>query len=94
MKARDVMTSPPITVTADARVSEIAALLIERRISAVPVVDGDGRIAGIVSEGDLLRRAENATERQRSPVAHPLGGTLDKFQPKPCAGDRQRRKPV
>ena len=65
MKARDVMTSPPITVTADARVSDIAALLIERRISAVPVVDGDGRIAGIVSEGDLLRRAESATERQR-----------------------------
>jgi CBS domain-containing protein len=60
------MTAPPITVTPDARVSDVAALLIERRISAVPVVDQNGRIVGIVSEGDLLRRAETGTERQRS----------------------------
>ena len=66
MKARDVMTAPPITVTPDARVSDVAALLLDRRISAVPVVDQNGRIVGIVSEGDLLRRAETGTERHRS----------------------------
>lgn len=66
MRAQDVMTSPPITVTPDTPVIDIAALLIDRRISAVPVVDEVGRAIGIVSEGDLLRRCEIGTERQRS----------------------------
>jgi CBS domain-containing protein len=66
MKAQDVMTSPPITVRPDTPVTEIAALLIERRISGVPVVDEAGRMIGIVSEGDLLRRCELGTDRQRS----------------------------
>jgi CBS domain-containing protein len=66
MKAQDVMTSPPITVRPDMPVAEIAALLIERRISAVPVVDASGRMIGIVSEGDLLRRCELGSDRQRS----------------------------
>nr|WP_205520827.1 CBS domain-containing protein [Propylenella binzhouense] len=59
------MTSPVISVGPDTPISEIAALLIERRISGVPVVDGGGRLVGIVSEGDLLRRAEIATEPRR-----------------------------
>jgi CBS domain-containing protein len=66
MKAQDVMTSPPITVRPDTPVTEIASLLIERRISGVPVVDAAGRMVGIVSEGDLLRRCELGTDRQRS----------------------------
>jgi CBS domain-containing protein len=66
MRAQDVMTSPPITVTPETPVLEIAALLVDRRISAVPVVDASGRAIGIVSEGDLLRRCEIGTERQRS----------------------------
>ncbi len=66
MKAQDVMTSPPITVTPDTPVIDVAALLIDRHISAVPVVDASGRAVGIVSEGDLLRRGEIGTERQRS----------------------------
>lgn len=65
MEARDVMTSPPITVTPGTPVSEIASLLIENRISAVPVLDEAGGILGIVSEGDLLRRAEAKTDRRR-----------------------------
>ena len=43
----------------------IAALLLERRISGVPVVDAEGRIVGIVTEGDLMRRPEMGTERHR-----------------------------
>ena len=65
MKARDVMTSPPITVTLDTAITDVAALLLERRISAVPVVDEHGRMVGIISEGDLLRRSESDTERRR-----------------------------
>ncbi len=64
MKARDIMTTKVATVGPDMPVSAIAALFLERRISAVPVIDDDRRILGIVSEGDLMRRGE--TERPRS----------------------------
>ena len=65
MLARDVMTSPPITVTQDTPVAKVATVLLENRISAVPVLDADGHMIGIVSEGDLLRRADAQTERRR-----------------------------
>lgn len=66
MKARDVMVAPVITVPPSASVKDAARLFLEHRISAVPVVDEQGRMVGIVSEGDLLRRAEIGTERRRS----------------------------
>jgi len=66
MRARDVMTTDVVSVGPEATVAEIAALLIERRISAVPVVDG-GKLIGIVSEGDLMRRPETDTEPGASP---------------------------
>ena len=66
MQAKDIMTSPVITVDPDMPVAEIATLLLERRISGVPVADADGRLVGIVSEGDLLRRVETNTERCQS----------------------------
>lgn len=66
MLARDVMTKHVVTVPPDASVPEIARLLLERRISAVPVVDADGRVLGIVSEGDLIRRPEVTGPRRRS----------------------------
>jgi CBS domain-containing protein len=63
MKASDIMTQPVITVTPDTPVADVAQLLLERHISAVPVVEGD-RAIGIVSEGDLIRRIESgSTER-------------------------------
>jgi CBS domain-containing protein len=66
MRAADVMTSEVITVGEDASVQEAAKLMAEHGISAVPVVDRAHRVVGIVSEGDLLHRAENGTERRRS----------------------------
>ena len=66
MHARDVMVSPVITVRSSATVKEVAELLLEKRISAAPVVDDQGKLVGIVSEGDLLHRAEAGTERHRS----------------------------
>ena len=58
MKARDVMVSPVITVSRPRRVKDVAKIFLERQISAVPVVDDHGKFVGIVSEGDLLHRAE------------------------------------
>jgi CBS domain-containing protein len=65
MQAKDVMTTRVVTVQPDARVEHIAALLLERRISGVPVVDADGRVVGIVTEGDLMRRPDLGTERHQ-----------------------------
>ena len=61
MKAKDIMTTPVITVAPDTPVLDIAGLLLERQISAVPVVE-DGRVVGLVSEGDLLHRREIGTD--------------------------------
>ena len=66
MRASDVMTTAVITVSPTTTVQEIAVLLLEHRISAVPVVDKKGAPVGIVSEGDLLFRMEAGTERHRS----------------------------
>lgn len=66
MRAADVMTSNVITVQPDTEVREIARVLLKHRISAVPVVDAGQRVLGIVSEGDLMRRAENDTDKRHS----------------------------
>ena len=66
MRAADVMTSEVITVGENASVQEAAKLMAEHGISAVPVVDRDNCVIGMVSEGDLLHRAEIGTERRRS----------------------------
>jgi CBS domain-containing protein len=60
----DVMTSDVITVDENATVQAAAQLMTEHRISALPVVDQNNRVIGMVSEGDLLHRAETGTERR------------------------------
>jgi CBS domain-containing protein len=64
MRAMDVMTTDVITVAPDMTVQGLATLLAERGISGAPVVDKDGRLVGIISEGDLLHRAEIGTARR------------------------------
>jgi CBS domain-containing protein len=59
MRAMDVMTTPVVTVTPDTTVQDLAKLLSEKGISGVPVVEGGDRLVGIVSEGDLLHRADS-----------------------------------
>jgi CBS domain-containing protein len=64
MKAADVMVTNVITVGPDARVQDVAHTLLSARISGVPVVGPEGELLGIVSEGDLMRRAEAGTGRR------------------------------
>ena len=66
MNAADVMVTNVITVGLDACLQDVAHLLLTNRISAVPIVDSDGKVVGIVSEGDLMRRAEAGTVRRRA----------------------------
>lgn len=55
MRARDIMTPNPVTVTSDVPVRVAAGMLRQHGITSMPVVDGDGRVIGMVSEVDLLR---------------------------------------
>ena len=66
MKARDVMVSHVITVGPELDVKAVANTLMANGISAVPVVAIDGSVVGIISEGDLMRRAVSGAERKRS----------------------------
>lgn len=61
MLVKEAMTTPAVTVGHDASLSEAIALLVDRKLSGLPVVDRRGRICGIISEGDLLRRMELGT---------------------------------
>src|SRR4051794_20693515 len=65
MKARDVMTTNVLTVSQDASVLEAVRLMLQRKISGLPVVDASGALVGIISEGDFLRRSELGTQRRR-----------------------------
>lgn len=65
MHAAEIMTRNVITATPKTEVREIVDMMIKNRISAVPVVEGD-RVIGMVSEGDLMRRVENKTDRRDS----------------------------
>jgi CBS domain-containing protein len=68
MNASDVMVSHVITVKPNAPLQEVARILLTNRISGAPVVDDSGKLVGIISEGDLLRRtAEGAWPKSWGP---------------------------
>lgn len=75
MHAKSVMSSPVITARPEATVTEIANTLLDNHISAVPIVAEDGKLEGIISEGDLIRRSEIGTGRRRSWWLNALAGT-------------------
>jgi CBS domain-containing protein len=66
MKAEDVMTRDVIAVAPDATVLQAARLMLQHHISGLPVVDKSGKLVGVLSEGDFLRRRETRTEHKRS----------------------------
>jgi CBS domain-containing protein len=66
MNVADVMTQKVISVTPDTTIAEAAGLLLQHRISGLPVLDPAGTVVGIVTEGDLLRRVETGTERRHA----------------------------
>jgi CBS domain-containing protein len=65
MKVGDIMTRNVISVRGDEAVLEAAGLMLQNRISGLPVVDAAGKLIGIVTEGDFLRRDEIGTQRRR-----------------------------
>ena len=65
MKAADVMTRDVRTVGPATPVAEAIRLMLDNKISGLPVLDDAGKLVGIITEGDLLRRSEMGTERHR-----------------------------
>src|SRR6516165_2504909 len=65
MIASDVMTRTVLSVRPDATIAEAIRLMLDNRISGLPVIDEAGRLVGMLTEGDLLRRGETGTERHR-----------------------------
>jgi len=56
MQVQDIMTKKVLTVRPETTVREVAEILVNHKISGVPVVEDDGRLVGIVSEGDLMSK--------------------------------------
>jgi CBS domain-containing protein len=69
MTVRDVMTRPVISVRPEWPLKDVARLLVEHRISGVPVVDSDGAVLGVVSEADFLLKGQGASAAHRRPLA-------------------------
>jgi CBS domain-containing protein len=65
LKASDVMTRDVLTVGPGSSVAQAIRLMLDNGVSGLPVLDHDGKVAGILTEGDLLRRSETGTERHR-----------------------------
>ena len=65
MRVKDVMTRDVVSVGANEPVVKAARLMLQNRISGLPVVDAEGELVGIVTEGDFLRRGELGTQRRR-----------------------------
>ena len=65
MRAHQIMTRSVVTVTPESSILDAANLMLQRHVSGLPVVDAAGKLVGIVSEGDFIRRSEIGTQRKR-----------------------------
>ncbi len=65
MKVRDIMTRKVLSIEPAASVLQAVHLMLQNKISGLPVVNADNNLVGVVTEGDFLRRSETATERKR-----------------------------
>jgi len=66
MQAQDIMTKNVISAAVDTTVEQITALMMKNHISAVPILDADGTVIGLISEGDLMRRVEGSGKAHKS----------------------------
>ena len=65
MRAHQIMTKRVITVAPDTTIVDAANTMLRQHISGLPVVNAAGKMVGIISEGDFIRRAEIGTQRRR-----------------------------
>ena len=65
MRAHQIMTRTVVTVAPETTIRDAADIMLRRHVSGLPVMDAAGKLVGIVSEGDFLRRSEIGTQRKR-----------------------------
>ena len=65
MRAHQIMSRPVVSVTPETTIVEAANIMLQKHVSGLPVVDATGKLVGIVSEGDFVRRSEIGTQRKR-----------------------------
>lgn len=66
MKAKDIMKTSVVSIRDDRTVEQAVTLMLENHISALPVLDSDNRLVGLISEGDLIRRLRDGGAERRS----------------------------
>ena len=74
MRVRELMTESVITIGPEAPIKDVARILVDNRISGVPVCDIEGDLLGVVSEGDILYKEHDPTEPH---LGGPLGWIVD-----------------
>jgi CBS domain-containing protein len=65
MRAHQIMTTQVVVISTDAPIVDAANIMLSKHISGLPVVDATGKLVGIISQGDFIRRAEIGTQRKR-----------------------------
>lgn len=75
MKVDQLMQKDVVTVAPDASLKDVAAALMEHRISGMPVCDEEGRVLGVISEGDILYKERGRIARPGGPLAWLVDGT-------------------
>ena len=75
MRAHQIMTRKVISVKPDTSIADAANIMLQQHISGLPVVSETGKLVGIISEGDFIRRAEIGTAAETRPVAEDSGWT-------------------
>jgi CBS domain-containing protein len=74
---RDVMSRPALTVHPETSLKDVVRLLVEHRISGLPVTDAEGRVVGVISEADLLQKEQGAANVSHRRLAWLLGETTE-----------------
>lgn len=77
MKIRDLMTQDVLTVAPEASLKEVAAMLVAKGISGMPVRDEDGTVLGVVSEGDIIYKEHDPSEAHYGPLGWLVDGSPD-----------------
>ena len=70
IKVKEIMTPDPITISQDATIGEAAQVMLDHKVSGLPVVDGEGKLAGIITESDIFRIVVQEWKDQAEDLHH------------------------
>src|SRR5262249_16199759 len=94
MRAADVMTPDPVCISPDASITEAIRLVLERKFSALPVVDARGALIGIVREGEATGRADERCLDSGADLCGTQGSAVGPCESRQCRGPQRGPAPV